>query len=208
MKRFTFLTLLFVLAFSLFGVCQSTMTPIPDPTAALDRVDGVWSTGICVPRESGPFFNIVQFSFDTAAKTASITKNGYPGTDSYHDYTKDPFVYSFLGANNFEGDSELEYSFSTVLDQDAEGLGVKGDKLTTFIGVVPLDADRLMAMYFRRNDTRNKELFQGSIFGYRSSDYTDSGLSAFATDGRNLCDAIYSLSPTEQAQAIRRWANQ
>jgi hypothetical protein len=204
MKRFALFTLLFVLAVSLLGVCQ--MTPITDPTPVLNSLAGTWSTGICVPRQDGPFFNTVQFTFDTAAKTASITKNGYPGTKGYNDYTKDPFVYSFAEANTFEGDAEITYTFTTTLPEDTAGLGNKDDKLTTTLGVVPLNTNRFMAMYFRRNDTQNRELFQGVIFGYRSSNYTDAGLSGFVTEGRDLCDSINSLSTTEQGQTIRRWA--
>jgi len=208
MRRFSLFALLFVLAVSLLGVCQTTPTPIPNPTPVLNAFAGEWNAGLCIPKEGGPFFNIIHFSSNAATKTLSITQNGYPGTDSYNDYTKNPFVYSLVEANSYEGDSELVYTFSATLDKTEEGLGNAGDKITTAFGVVPLKADRFMALYFRHNDTQDKELYQGTVFAYRSADYTVESLSDFATEGRDLCDAIYNLSTEEQGRVLRQWAKQ
>ncbi len=207
MKRFSLFVLLFVLAVSILGVCQTTMTPLPNPTPALNSIAGEWNAGLCINNTG--FFNTVHFSFNTAAKTMSITANGYPGTSSYNDFSKGPFVYAFQEANAYEGDSELTYTYSTTLpDSNSPALGNGGDNLLTTVGVIQLSANRYMGIYFRRNATQDKELFQGTIFAERSSDFTANGLSNLATDGRNLCNAIYNQPASAQGQAIRRWAKQ
>ncbi len=206
MKRSLLLTLLLVLTFSLFGVCQTTFTPIPNPTPALNSVAGEWNAGLCI---NTGFFNLIHFSFNTAAQTMSITANGYPGTKSFHDFSKDPFVYGFSDAFAYKGDVALTYTYVTVLpDDQTPGLGNKGDKLTTFTTVVPLSTNRYMAIYFRNNDTQDKELYRGTVFAYRSADYIVESLSDFATEGRDLCNAIYNLSTEEQGRVLRQWAKQ
>jgi len=174
---------------------------ITDPaviSAALDKAAGEWNLGVCAPSK---WFNVLHLVVE--GKTVTTLANGVPNTDTFHDMTKNPFVWTFAEADNRDGAVALTYSYLSTLSKDSDN-GSKGDSLVSFVELDPIDAAHSIGLYVRSNDTKKQVLQTETSFAVRSVGFSE--MEAFAKAGQAICNDIAVLSGKEQTAYLRKWA--
>jgi hypothetical protein len=166
--------------------------------AALDKGAGEWNLGVCA---ASKWFNVLHLVVEgRAVKTVA---NGVPNTDSFHDMTNDPFVWTFAEAENRDGTTARTYSYFSTLSKDGDN-GAKGDSLVSFMEIDPINAGHSMGLYVRSNDTKKQVLQTETAFAVRSVGFTE--METFAKEGKAICNDIAVLSAKEQTAYLKKWA--
>ena len=166
--------------------------------AALDKVSGEWNVGVCSWDKS---FNVLHLV--VVGKTITAVASGVPNTDTFHDRTKDPFVWTFAEAENRDGAMALTYSVAHTLSKDSAD-GATGDSVVSFVEVDPISSAHWIGLYERSNDTKKKVVETRTSFAVRSVGFTD--MEAFAKTGQAVCNNVSVLPGQEQTAYLKNWA--